>query len=1417
MIVLPGSLALSEFRRDCLLKELNENAASLTANSVHSLPITDVKAFHVHLVQTTADMSDDDQKILEKLLYYGTVEANTFSAQDTLLIDAIRSGKCNSVADRDVGIWYLLMVTPRLGTISSWSSKATDIAHICGLGHVKRLERSTAVFVRVGSEVSTKSTQHTLPRSLLDAIKPAIHDRMMHAVFEGIPDESVLFAVGNPRPLKTVDIISAATPENTNSSLPSSILAKANEEWGLALAEDEIEYLVNAFLYPSEATAPRNPTDVELMMFAQINSEHCRHKIFGATWTIDGKQHDTSLFAMIKNTYKLNPAYILSAYSDNAAVLEGPVGVRFTFNPSTKLYETSLEAIHTLIKVETHNHPTAVSPFPGASTGSGGEIRDEAAVGRGSKTKAGLTGFTVSNLCIPGFEQPWETNNPGKPAHIASALDIMTQGPLGGAAFNNEFGRPSINGYFRTYLQQVPVDKQGTLEWRGYHKPIMIAGGMGSVRSMHVLKNKISPGDHIIVLGGPAMLIGLGGGAASSMAQGQSSADLDFASVQRENPEMQRRAQMVIETCTGYGQANPIVAIHDVGAGGISNALPELVHDSDLGAVFQLRNVPCDDPRMSPMEIWCNESQERYVLAVEPKNLQQFIDIATRERCPFSVVGVATAEKRLVLEDTLLGTTPIDLPMSTLFGKPPKMHRVAESVTNALRTEVNVMSASLEEISTRILSLPTVASKSFLITIGDRCVTGLVARDQFVGPWQVPVADVGVILSSHDPEDYTGQAMAMGERSPLALISSAASARMSVAESITNLASANVVDIKTIRLSANWMSAASHQGEGAALYDAVKAVGLDICPKLGLTVPVGKDSMSMKTKWTDMSDSEKPVEHAVTSPLSVIITAYGPVTDARLTLTPQLKTNQGNTILVLIDLACGKKRLGGSCLAQVYNQIGKECPDVEDASMLASFWKLMQAGRSVTNPLFLAYHDRSDGGLFATIMEMCFAGHVGATIDLQSYIKATVQGDTTAAHNAAVAALYNEELGAVVQIKATDYAQLHALATTHGFPVEHLHKIGTVDTTSPQQMISFHTCTPKSNSKPILSGSRVHFHRQWQATSFRMQSRRDNPVCAQSEYDSLLDVSDPGLHLSLTYPVSKPCTSSPGKIESLKTSLCKSVVDTRPRVVVLREQGVNSHMELASAFYRAGFLPLDVHMSELVSASSIDLATDTRIVGLALPGGFSYGDVLGAGAGWAKSILLNSRARTQFQSFFNRSDTFTIGVCNGCQVLTHLAPEMIQGTSNWPRFVGNISEQFESRVCAVRVPVHTNSIFFKGMEGSILPVAIAHGEGRAEFTDMETAAKALMDGTVSLQYVDNYSSVAKADMYPANPNGSAMGITGVSSLDGRVLALMPHPERVVRGVTNSWGGVLDSDGFGHDSAWIKIFENAKTWVDQQKI
>jgi phosphoribosylformylglycinamidine synthase len=1322
LFIVPGATALSEFRKNALQKSL-------------PLAVQELQGFYVHLVQHSSPVSVDE--LLEK---------------------PEKSQQLEQFLNRSLpSDWHPFVVVPRPGTISPWSSKATDIALMCGLNQVKRIERGIVYLVKV----PVMTTQ------LRKEIETQLHDRMTHVVLDHIPTEQQYFSHDAPRPLKFVDLIGAAKGQGPS---PREVLEKANKEWGLALASDEMDYLVDAFLNQS---TPRNPSDVELMMFAQVNSEHCRHKIFGASWDIDGTRYDTSLFSMIKNTFKLHPENILSAYSDNAAVLKGPEAYRFFFNDATKSYEMNLEPIHTLIKVETHNHPTAVSPFPGAATGSGGEIRDEAAVGQGSRTKAGLTGFTVSNLCIPGFEQPWEKETPGQPSHIASAFNIMIQAPLGGCAFNNEFGRPGINGYFRTYLEKVPLTENSS-EWRGFHKPIMIAGGMGTVRPMHILKRRIPAGAHIIVLGGPSMLIGLGGGAASSMAQGQSSADLDFASVQRENPEMERRAQMVIDQCTALGERNPIIAIHDVGAGGLSNALPELVHDAELGAIFDLRKVPCSDPSMSPMEIWCNESQERYVLAVEEKDLKVFQSFVERERCPMGIVGVATAEQRLVLKDSLLNSTPIDLPMSILFGKPPKMHRT-DSTAKPLRLPFAAPKVSLMECTKRVLQLPTVASKSFLITIGDRSVTGMVARDQMVGPWQTPVADVAVILSSPDADHYSGQAMAMGEKSPLALISYGASAKMAVAESLTNLVAANVTDLKSVRLSANWMSAASHPGEGAGIYEAVKSIGLELCPELGITIPVGKDSMSMKTKWNDDKG-----DHSVTAPMSVIISAFGPVDDARLGLTPQLQSPKkiGESVLVFIDLANGKQRLGGSCLAQVFNQLGSECPDVESPSALKSFWQFMQQNRGLGNKsLIYAYHDRSDGGLLTTILEMCFAGRLGCEVDLSSYIK---DGNS-------LSALFNEELGAVIQVRTADLSSVLAKLEDAKLAA---HVLGTV--TESQNIVV------KANNEVLLESSRADLQLLWAETSYRMQSLRDNPECASREYNSISDLNDPGIAAHLTF---NPDVNPVKELLSLP----------RPKVAILREQGVNSYQEMAYAFFRAGFDSIDVHMSDILNGK----VTLDGFTGLACPGGFSYGDVLGAGSGWAKSVLLHPVALAQFQTFFARKDTFTIGICNGCQMLSQLAEaKIIPGASQWPNFKRNLSEQFEARVAVLKV-TENSSFWFKDMNGSRIPVAVAHGEGRAVFRSDSDFKYCEESNLIALQYVQNNGTLAQPDHYPFNPNGSINGIAGLTSMDGRVLILMPHPERVTRGVSNTWGSFLDGAGFGPDSGWMRLFQNARRWVADQ--
>ena len=951
---------------------------------------------------------------------------------------------------------------------------------------------------------------------------------------------------------------------------------------------------------------------------------------------------------------------------------------------------------------------------------------------------------------------------------------------MGGCAFNNEFGRPGISGYFRTYLQKVPITGDES-EWRGYHKPIMIAGGAGTVRPMHVDKGKIPVGAHIIVIGGPSMLIGLGGGAASSMSQGQSSAELDFASVQRENPEIQRRVQMVIDQCTSLGSANPIIAIHDVGAGGISNALPELVNDSDRGAIFDLRKVPCADSSMSPMEIWCNESQERFVLAVSDSDLPLFQKIAERERCPFGVVGVATEERRLILKDSLNGTTPIDLPMSILFGKPPKMHRVDKTL-KLKRIPVKIPeSDSVLDITNRVLRLPCVASKSFLITIGDRSVTGLVARDQMVGPWQTPVSDVAVVLSSYDPSNYNGQAMAMGERSPAALISHACSARMAVAESLTNLVAANVQDLTTVRLSANWMCSAAHEGEGAGIYDAVKAIGLELCPALGLTIPVGKDSMSMKTKWETNGKSQ-----TVTAPMSVIITAYGPVEDARLTLTPRLISHSliGASSLLFIDLAGGKKRIGGTCIAQVYNQVGDDCADIENPQTIEAFWDFLQSERTLDDSnLIWAYHDRSDGGIMTTILEMCFAGHLGCSLDLSNY--ATNDRQDT------INSLFNEELGAVIQIRTKDIDRAKKSLSKAGILLSDIHILG--DVTEEQDVII------KNHGQVIFKNSRHELQRTWAETSFRMQSARDNPEFAKAEFDSMLNIKDPGLNSKLTFD----------PVEDITAKYLSIPSESRPKVAILREQGVNSHMELASGFLRAGFAPVDVHMTDILSGKvNLD-----QFVGLGCPGGFSYGDVLGAGTGWAKSIILSKNASLEFKKFFERSDTFAIGICNGCQMLSQLAEhKMIPGTEHWPNFKRNSSEQFEARVALLKVSDTTSSFWFDGMQGSRIPVAVAHGEGKAVFRNESDKSFAAGKGSIALQYVKNDGELAEEMDYPFNPNGSSSSIAGLTSLDGRALVLMPHPERVLNGVTNTWGSFVDGPGFGNDSGWVRLFRNARNWV-----
>ncbi|WP_221800612.1 phosphoribosylformylglycinamidine synthase [Oceanobacter mangrovi] len=1294
MLELRGAPALSEFRQTRILNKLQ---AAVPA-------VSGVYAEFVHFADLKAELAENELLVLERILRYGPK------------------------AERQDPAGELFLVIPRFGTISPWSSKATDIAHNCGLANVDRLERGIAYYV----EGVTAADR--------EAVAAVLHDRMVETVLAGTAEAASLFSHAEPAPLTTVDILAGGRDA----------LVEADKNLGLALADDEVDYLVDNY-----KILGRNPTDVELMMFAQANSEHCRHKIFNASWTIDGEDQDLSLFKMIKNTYECYSENILSAYKDNASVISGHETGRFFPNPDSREYAYHQEAMHILMKVETHNHPTAIAPHSGAATGSGGEIRDEGATGRGSKPKAGLTGFTVSDLKIPGFEQPWESQY-GKPDRIVSAFDIMIDGPLGGAAFNNEFGRPNLCGYFRTF--ELAHDG----EVRGYHKPIMIAGGYGNIRDEHVQKGEIPVGAALIVLGGPAMQIGLGGGAASSMASGQSNADLDFASVQRENPEMERRCQEVIDRCWQLGDRNPIAFIHDVGAGGISNAFPELVSDGGRGGKFELRNVPNDEPGMSPLAIWSNESQERYVMAVAMEDLETFDAICARERAPYAVVGYATEEEHLTVTDEHFGNSPVDLPLQVLLGKPPRMHRTAETRASKT-TPFESAGIDLAEAADRVLKLPTVASKSFLITIGDRSITGTVARDQFVGPWQVPVADVAVTTSSYDT--FAGEAMAMGERTPVALLDSPASGRLAVAEAITNLAAAPIEKLADIKMSANWMCAAGHDGEDEKLYATVKAVGMELCPELQVTIPVGKDSMSMKTRWNDNGEDK-----AVTAPMSLVITGFAPVTDARKVLTPELNKDEASE-LILVDLGRGQNRLGASCLAQVYQQVGDVPADLDDAEDLKAFFAVVQ-GLNADGKL-LAYHDRADGGLFATLVEMAFASHAG--LDISMDLLADSQEELAAA-------LFSEELGAVMQIRREDLEEVLAQFEAAGLG----DCTAVIGAPNDDDQITF-----SFQDEEFLSESRVNWQRAWSETSFRMQALRDNAECAQQEFDALLDAEDPGIHAELTFDINEDITDG---------------LEGRPQVAILREQGVNGQIEMAAAFDRAGFATVDVHMSDILSGR----VTLEGFRGLVACGGFSYGDVLGAGEGWAKSILFNEQARGQFQAFFERQDTFALGICNGCQMLSNLH-ELIPGAEHWPHFVRNMSEQFEARVAMVEVQ-ESDSVFFAGMAGSRMPIAVAHGEGRAEFGSEDDIAE-LSAGQIALRFVDNYGKVT--EQYPLNPNGSPQGITGLTANDGRVTIMMPHPERVFRAIQNSYVPVgADGEQWDEDGAWMRMFRNARVWCEE---
>jgi phosphoribosylformylglycinamidine synthase len=1279
ILSLAGRPALSPFRLAKLLQGLSE------AHPGHR--VERIGATYLHFVEVSRPLAPAESATLGELLTYGPEPR-----------EAPEAGGVE------------LLVVPRPGTISPWSSKATDIARNCGLDGVARIERGVLYRVRTrGGPLSADDRASLLP---------LIHDRMTEAVLDDPSHASRLFEHVKPRALATIPVTG---------------LAQANRELGLALAADEIEYLEASF-----ERLGRDPTDVELMMFAQANSEHCRHKIFNASWIVDGIAQDRSLFAMIRETHRAHPHGTVVAYSDNAAVMEGAAVERFHPRDGAK-YGAASELTHTLMKVETHNHPTAIAPFPGAATGSGGEIRDEGATGIGAKPKAGLVGFTVSNLRIPGMTHAWEQDF-GKPDRIASALSIMIEGPVGAASFNNEFGRPNLTGYFRTFEQEVAG------EVRGYHKPIMIAGGVGNIRADHTHKHALGEGTLFVQLGGPGMLIGMGGGAASSMATGANTADLDFDSVQRGNAEIERRAQEVIDRCWQLGERNPILSIHDVGAGGLSNALPELAHGGGAGGTFELREVPSEEPGMSPREIWCNEAQERYVLAIAPASLAGFRAICERERCPFAVIGTANARGELVVSDAHFGNRPVDVPLEVILGKPPKMTRDVSHVTRTLPA-LDLSKVDLADAIRRVLQLPAVADKTFLVTIGDRTVGGLCSRDPMVGPWQVPVADVAVTLM--DYRGFEGEAMAIGERTPLALIDAPASGRMAVAEAITNIAAADIGGISNVKLSANWMAPAGHPGEDAALYDTVRAVAIETCVALGVSIPVGKDSMSMRTTW-----NEDGVERAVTAPVSLIVSSFAPVRDARRTLTPLLR--QQDSVLVLLDVANGRRRLGGSALAQVHGQLGNEAPDLDDPSRLAAFVDLVDRHRAQ----LLAYHDVADGGLIVALLEMAFCSHAGLDI--------SIEGDP-------LPALFAEEPGAVVQVRR-DHAQILVRdARAAGIDAS------VVAEPAPDDRIRV-----RCGARLLFEATRVELHRTWSSTTHALQRLRDNPDAADEEHARIVDAADAGMQPHLSF--------DPG--DDVAAPYIASGV--RPRVAILREQGVNGQVEMAAAFDRAGFDAYDVHMSDL-AAGRFSLRDFKGIVGC---GGFSYGDVLGAGEGWAKSIRFNPRVRDEFAAFFARGDAFGLGVCNGCQMMSALR-DMIPGALHWPRFVRNRSEQFEGRFVMVEV-TRSPSLFFAGMEGSRIPVATAHGEGYAEFHDQ--AALAAAQPLVALRFVDHRGRPTEA--YPYNVNGSPQGITGLTTADGRYTILMPHPERVHRTVQMSW----HPDGWPDASPWMRMFRNARAFL-----
>lgn len=1307
MRIITGNAARSPFR----LAKLQQRLAAIHPG------IEAVHARFVHLVDTS-DSGHVDAARLEELLDYG------------------------EPVDEWSDVWPRIVVAPRAGTISPWSSKATDIARICGLDGIARIERGIEFTV---SGHSINADDFVWRPALLEVL----HDRMTEAVYDDEASLEALFTHAHPAPLSRISLGEDAQ----------GAIAAANQRMGLALSGDEVDYLADAY-----GQLERHPTDVELMMFAQANSEHCRHKIFNAGWTIDGEERDLSLFSMIRNTHQRHPEGTLSAYKDNAAVIKGQDGTRFAVNPVTGIYETVDERIDFLAKVETHNHPTAISPDPGAATGAGGEIRDEGATGRGGKPKAGLSGFSVSNLRIPELPQPWEgaTADISRPERIVSPLEIMLDGPVGAAAFNNEFGRPALGGYFRTLEMNTGENEAAHQRhaW-GYHKPIMIAGGVGVIRPNLIEKEPIAPGHLLIVLGGPAMQIGLGGGAASSQDSGAGHAELDFASVQRANPEMERRVQEVIDRCISLGDTNPIVSIHDVGAGGLSNALPELINDAGMGGTFDLRKIPNDEPGMTPLAIWCNESQERYVLAIQSGDLGRFAALCDRERAPFAVVGTATAEQHLQVADPHFGDNPVDLPMQTLFGHPPKMHRDVKHHPSDGR-DLDLNGVEVNAALDRVLALPGVGDKSFLITIGDRSVGGLVARDQMVGPAQVPVADSAVTAT--DFYHHHGEAMAMGERAPVALLDAPASARLALAEVVTNLAGTAIEGTDRIKLSANWMAACGHEGEDARLFDTVRTVGMEFCPALGISIPVGKDSLSMKTRWQDGK-----IEKTVTSPVSLVVTGFAPVSDVRRTLTPELVSDTDNR-LFLVDLGLGRNRLGGSALAQVFNATGSNTPDIAPAPLKAFFDLTQELNRL---GYLTAYHDRSDGGAITTLLEMAFTGRCGLDLTID-----VLGGDP-------MAGLFAEEVGAVFQVKAGDADFIRDQFEAAGLG-EALIELGCA-VTKPQVHIDW-------RGKTVIDRSLTDLKAIWSATSFHMSALRDNPETAEQAYVAATDLDDPQLAgAEANFDVS----------ESVAAPMIAT--GTRPRVAILREQGVNGEVEMAAAFTAAGFEAVDVHMADLI-AGHHDL---TDMKGLVACGGFSFGDVLGAGSGWAHAIRYNVRASDAMQAFFERDDTFGLGVCNGCQMFSQLA-DLIPGAAHWPRFLRNLSEQFEARLSLVEIP-QSPSVLLAGMAGSRLPITVAHGEGRVAYRRPEDAEQAF----TALRYVNGHGIATEA--YPANPNGSTAGETGFTTEDGRFTIMMPHPERVWRASQFSWRpDRWSADQRNTDTdrgPWLRLFENARVWVD----